>query len=1509
MSAWIRESQRAIDRMLLVAMAVVLSACSGGSGGSSDPVPPPASPAPPTANTPPTNVRLMEVSSMAAGQLSASWLPATDDTTPQAAMRYEVHASTEQGFTPSPATLRAQTTGTVSVVVTSGLELGQAHQVRLVAIDQQDARAVSAPLSVLIAETSGTPVPGVAIRALSAQEAPEVRPDSLVLAAGVAAPEVGAIVASAEGVGFLRRVTAVTNTAGQAVVSTERVALDEVVTGVQLSASVRMPAVTQSTPSGAPGQVQGLNVSQPAAGVTRFEWPEAAYTYEAGAVQTPGNRRSIQSANRGLSGLPTRVDISAPETASGSYMRVIAPTRINMETAAVAPILFTVSVPRDHDMSGVRNGAVSVCDVAVQEISGGNMASNSLALSAVEDGVLTPTLRDTSTDRVLTAEKRFNIIPGSNAQSEALYVIRFRATVQDVGDNCRATTQPGRQSAWRDQVDLLLYVLVNDNPFPSGEESNEEIQGIVEGSGSLTVNSSARISFDPVLSYGYANDDVYVIELEASPMIEQELSIRADLAGRFEKSAPFIQPRRFFKLVIAPGGVPIVVSGVFEIELNISGSVTGALTATETLRIGYQRLSYKMECRKFPLGECTPSDAKEPIATLTVNGNGEAEGQVVVKLVPKMRVSLYEAATAQVTLEASATVKAGVEGFVVLNTDFNPELEVPNIAFDADYRLTKASLNFGATAYLYADLTAFGKTWYAWPRGATMAAYETHYPVVLLDSTLAALPELSAVSDMSAVNPADLAAILVRASHSNWPNPLYNLIQGTPESFFPWRRWTAPKVKGPLAASPGSYGFVPDPSLPDGHYWVTFTEPGDYVVRVGGFSSWGSWARQYTEVVVTVTDLNGNGVLDHVEARGGGPEITVAGVSCSPPVVGAPMNCTVSGSNLPAAIVFNATNCSPQPMDVVAGGSGSSRSFTCTPLSPGVPVEVSYTVAGFVGLLPTVPTVPASEVPPVTSDVFAWPVDPENLSRGSLGPCNDQSGGCYWLSDTSRDPSTVWRDAQPFQQEEYVGFGWHLGADYNLGSGNSSGGNGDDYRKPVFAAADGWVAAVHRNACGYGNVVFVRHNTSSGAVITMYAHVDWFTTAVPNVGDPVSRGQAIAEIGEGAWFSPPCGTSGSYRGIEHLHFEVRESDDITLGRAYTTERLPEGTRGPQGQVDPNAFIRNRLPTVSTAQPGFTGHWFGTASSGNQRFSYRWWLTQAGDSVTGSVTIQSTTSHEALSYRISGAIVGSGFSFRGTEVISRIGSSFCMASGEVAMDLGGARPRLSGTWGPLNVPGGCPNGSGGAIEMVKADQPLNDTGSTADMCYGAGSNALVSCPSPEAIALNAQQDGMIGRDVTDPHPSDGKLGFSFSLVPRPVGGYFDKTECVVDNVTGLMWEGKTASGPRAGDYRYANFVSGATGHVSAYVAYVNSIALCGFSDWRLPEIEELLSLVDYGATLPLTIDRDWFPNVSGHYFFLYYWSSTPNVGVSGAVWTINFGLGYVSYDLSFSTARHRVRLVR
>ena len=206
-------------------------------------------------------------------------------------------------------------------------------------------------------------------------------------------------------------------------------------------------------------------------------------------------------------------------------------------------------------------------------------------------------------------------------------------------------------------------------------------------------------------------------------------------------------------------------------------------------------------------------------------------------------------------------------------------------------------------------------------------------------------------------------------------------------------------------------------------------------------------------------------------------------------------------------------------------------------------------------------------------------------------------------------------------------------------------------------------------------------------------------------------------------------------------------------------------------------------------------------------------------------------------------------------------------------------------------------------IVGAPYKLNDTGVAASQCYEkvavppgtAGvPTYFVDCRSTGAITLSAEQDGNVGRDanVDTNNNIDGNLGFSFSSVP---GG------CIVDNVTGLMWENKTAANSAA-TYN--------TNGASSYVGTVNSAALCGFNDWRLPTPTELHSIIDYGTLNAYgpKIDTAIFPNTQNGF----YWTGTLYKIDSTKTWGVYFSIAAItgsSATDNTNTAFHYVRLVR
>ncbi len=184
---------------------------------------------------------------------------------------------------------------------------------------------------------------------------------------------------------------------------------------------------------------------------------------------------------------------------------------------------------------------------------------------------------------------------------------------------------------------------------------------------------------------------------------------------------------------------------------------------------------------------------------------------------------------------------------------------------------------------------------------------------------------------------------------------------------------------------------------------------------------------------------------------------------------------------------------------------------------------------------------------------------------------------------------------------------------------------------------------------------------------------------------------------------------------------------------------------------------------------------------------------------------------------------------------------------------------------------------------------------------------------------AGTDGTTGRDVTHNDDSDGHAGFSFtklSAAGAPLAASAANWSCVKDNVTGLIWEVKTTDGgmhDSSNTYTwynpYINTNGGDAGTESgaddtdSFVKAVNAASLCGASDWRMPTIDELVSIVDYSASEP-SIDTAFFPNNTSSG---YYWSSSPKASNSDYALDVRFSNGFPRYH-SKQNGFH-VRLVR
>jgi len=106
---------------------------------------------------------------------------------------------------------------------------------------------------------------------------------------------------------------------------------------------------------------------------------------------------------------------------------------------------------------------------------------------------------------------------------------------------------------------------------------------------------------------------------------------------------------------------------------------------------------------------------------------------------------------------------------------------------------------------------------------------------------------------------------------------------------------------------------------------------------------------------------------------------------------------------------------------------------------------------------------------------------------------------------------------------------------------------------------------------------------------------------------------------------------------------------------------------------------------------------------------------------------------------------------------------------------------------------------------------------------------------------------------------------------------DSTQIVTDNNTSLQWQDDDNASSLTLNWKDA-------------IEFCEALELGGYSNWRLPNFNELYFLADRSKRNP-AIDNSTFENVVPDY----YWSSTTVVGYEYRAWYVDFYYGNDDWD--------------
>ena len=164
-----------------------------------------------------------------------------------------------------------------------------------------------------------------------------------------------------------------------------------------------------------------------------------------------------------------------------------------------------------------------------------------------------------------------------------------------------------------------------------------------------------------------------------------------------------------------------------------------------------------------------------------------------------------------------------------------------------------------------------------------------------------------------------------------------------------------------------------------------------------------------------------------------------------------------------------------------------------------------------------------------------------------------------------------------------------------------------------------------------------------------------------------------------------------------------------------------------------------------------------------------------------------------------------------------------------------------------------------------------------LCCAAALSVILSLPK-DAYAVGAVELPKTGQTTTYATGDDGDLEIGVAWpVPRFKVGTGAEADCVTDNLTGLMWVKNPDSTPLTWEDA---------------LTYANKLTLCGHDDWRLPNVNELESLIHAGQSNTATwLNAQGFSNVQSDW----YWSSTTSAFSTEDAWFVFMQNGNVRID--------------
>jgi len=756
----------------------------------------------------PKVIQLVEVSSIEKSTLTVSWLPTNDDNTAHEDLVYRVYLSKKADFQPDSATLKLEKTGAVSAVIT-GLKPATPYYVVVTATDADDNVSWS---NLLSGQTAAVNPKRTAVRV---HELPSGQ-----FAKSAQHYKAGDYLVSRENGGMLRKIDATSRS--RQTTPTDHGSLNELFSELAFSSTIKLQDVPEQLTTSKQRQA---NITTSGQGGS-VSWRETGLTLM--GTPPPSNAKSAKN-------LIINKD---QQTKIDRYLTMKAPAFVGVTPNENKQwVVEMVTMQSDYELCAAELSFTPPDDSQKdlpQPIAVFNHPTS------YREGVLV--INWTPTNSHIDMKGRF-------------YTATVKAFVDNKSDACNGNKKTGR--GWAQTMEITTPVYVAQGEFSHTE--NQRLFSVKNPKGNITVDNSFTFSMTPdvVISAEIRQRKLQsaVIKAVADLSFSNQLTIKADSKGAFSKRVTLAE-KSFIKIYLA-GLVPVVVSGTFKIDAELSGTIKGAAKLDKLLELKFPDTEFGLE---YHDNAWHVIKHQNPSYTFAISGEADADAEITAKLIPDMQLSFYDAATGRLIVEPYAYAEAGIHG------QFKYQDENGATLTDLDYWFSKLGTGIGADLYLYAGLSIFDYTLLAYPDHAVYGDIKTYQvdPPLLAKTTLAQLPKLSAAINNAPTltdnSESRLIYIQGKAKDYEAPYP-FNLT--SIKNLFHFVEWTPPSL---VTSATGAQLTA---STRAGGYWLKYQNPGEYGVRLAGYSNLGWFIRQIAETTITLTDDDHDGMVDQWEQRFG----------------------------------------------------------------------------------------------------------------------------------------------------------------------------------------------------------------------------------------------------------------------------------------------------------------------------------------------------------------------------------------------------------------------------------------------------------------------------------------------------------------------------------------------------------------------------------------------------------------------------------------------------------------